>query len=263
MRCCRLCYTYPVSSFRRSPSPPRGRLSSAWRWLTALLALAGSAALYTRVIAPLLVANPSAEVMPVKLERVADGDTLHLLAQGKAEAGEGSALKVRLIGIDCPELGNAEGFRAATAISLLCEGALKLELEPQRKADGSIQRDKFGRILGWLWVTPGPDWPRQRDWLLRYPASIRRQGLGGAGSGVPDFLRQSSPGGIAEQLRRQQHSARPGQRTLVQEELLLLELAELYRDAKGSKHFARLEAALQRSRQQSGAAALPPPPKAD
>lgn len=215
-------------------------MSPAWRGLALLLALGAGAALYTRVIAPLLQADLTGEVIAVKLERVSDGDTLHLIPGG-ASARE--PLKVRLIGIDCAELGSADGFRAATAISLLCEGALKLELEPERSKDGAIKRDKYGRMLGWLWVVPGADWSRQRDWLLRYPPPLGKPGLGSPRSGAADFLRP--PPGFQAQPR--------GQRTLVQEELLLLNLAELYRDAKGSKHYPRLETALLRSKQQQQA----------
>ena len=86
----------------------------------------------------------------VHLVRVSDGDTV-VLQDARARV-----YKVRLCGIDTPELGAADGFRAALYAAELLEGARRIELEPQRSKPHlgrrALSRDKYGRCLGWIWV---------------------------------------------------------------------------------------------------------------
>jgi len=117
---------------------------------------------------------------PVTLKKVVDGDTIRVVD------GQGTELKVRLVGIDAAELGSAQSFRAALFVAEQLEAASRIELEPEPKDP----TDKYGRTLAWVWVTDNA-----------------------------------------------------GNTTLLQEELVRHGLAELYRDAKGSKYYGKLELA--------------------
>jgi len=116
----------------------------------------------------------------VVLVKVVDGDTI------RVRDLRGEELKVRLIGIDTPELGTAASFRSALKTAELLESARSIRLEP----DPKMPRDKYGRVLGWVFFE------------------------------TPD-----------------------GHERLLQEEIVRSGLAELYRDAAGSKYYARLELA--------------------
>jgi endonuclease YncB( thermonuclease family) len=114
----------------------------------------------------------------VSVIKVTDGDTIHV------RDSRGVEIKVRLIGIDAPELGTAASFRSALYAAELVEGAREVWLEP----DPGKPLDKYGRTLGWVFVV------------------------------TPE-----------------------GDELLLQEELIRAGLADLYRDAKGSKYYDRLE----------------------
>jgi len=81
----------------------------------------------------------------VDLVKVIDGDTIRVLDAKHEE------IKVRLIGIDAPELGTAASFQAALAAAELLEAAKTIRLEP----DPDDPRDKYGRVLGWVWIDDG------------------------------------------------------------------------------------------------------------
>lgn len=73
-------------------------------------------------------------------QKVYDGDTLTL------QNGE----KVRLIGIDAPEIAEKQPFavEAKMFISDLCENqTIHVSFEP-----GQDEKDRFGRNVGWIWV---------------------------------------------------------------------------------------------------------------
>lgn len=116
----------------------------------------------------------------VVLVRVIDGDTIRVLNL------RGEELKVRLIGIDTPELGTAASFRSALKTAELLESASSIRLEP----DPKTPHDKYGRILGWVF-----------------------------------------------------YETEDGHERLLQEEIVAAGLADLYRDAAGSKYYTRLELA--------------------
>lgn len=88
-----------------------------------------------------LPAAPS-ELMEAQVTRVWDGDTLHAQV-------EGETLKIRLIGMDCPEVGErAEplGEDARSRAEALAEGqTVWLEAD-------SGDRDKYGRALRYVWL---------------------------------------------------------------------------------------------------------------
>lgn len=159
---------------KRRP-PPRWLV---WLRLIVAVVIVGGALLGYR--ACFWQAGPPSDSPYVSLVKVIDGDTI------RVQAWRGEELKVRLIGIDAPELGTAASFRAALSCAELLEGADAIRLEPEPTGP----KDKYGRTLGWIWLEQ-------------------------AGGG--------------EQL--------------LQEELIRAGLVEIYRDAAGSKHYARLELA--------------------
>lgn len=81
----------------------------------------------------------------VRVERVSDGDTVRLLIAGRDE-------KVRLIGIDAPELGQRPwGKRSKDHLREIISGSswsVSLELD-------IVERDKYGRLLGYLRTPDG------------------------------------------------------------------------------------------------------------
>jgi micrococcal nuclease len=79
--------------------------------------------------------------------RVSDGDTVVV------RDVRGSVLRVRLAGIDTPELGTAAAFRAALYTAELLEGARRIELEIEPTAHRTAAHDRYDRLLGWVWVT--------------------------------------------------------------------------------------------------------------
>ncbi|MBB6098873.1 micrococcal nuclease [Deinobacterium chartae] len=78
--------------------------------------------------------------IPVTLERVQDGDTVRIRLQGRSE-------RLRLIGIDAPELAQRPwGNAARSALERTLQGRrLRLEFDRDRQ-------DRYGRLLGWLWA---------------------------------------------------------------------------------------------------------------
>jgi len=81
-----------------------------------------------------------------KVVAVTDGDTISVMREGKA-------VKVRLAGIDCPEIGQAYGNRAKRFVSDLAFGK-----EVQVRAETT---DKYGRIVGWIMLPDGTDLNRE------------------------------------------------------------------------------------------------------
>jgi len=72
---------------------------------------------------------------------VSDGDTFHVVWQGKKE-------KVRLIGVDAPELSSSECYAIQATdflTRLLLHKTIGLEFDVQ-------QRDKYGRLLAYVWL---------------------------------------------------------------------------------------------------------------
>ncbi|MBC7345118.1 MAG: thermonuclease family protein [Clostridia bacterium] len=87
------------------------------------------------------------EVAPAQVTEVIDGDTIRVLIAGKAE-------KVRLIGVDAPEATTKiepYGYAATrfTKTQLLGK-KVYLEFDAQ-------ERDKYGRLLAYVWMSPPSD----------------------------------------------------------------------------------------------------------
>jgi endonuclease YncB( thermonuclease family) len=99
------------------------------------------------VAAALLVASTLAAAQTVVIGRVvgiADGDTITVLDTSKVQH------RVRLAGIDAPERGQPGGQRSKESLSaLVYDQAVRVE---------SNKRDRFGRVVGKVWVAP-PDSP--------------------------------------------------------------------------------------------------------
>ena len=168
---------------RTGGKPRAGGRRRGWLvWLRIVVALVvvGGGLLSLRVCDFSWLTGKPAGKVRVQLVRVADGDTITV------RSARGAEIKVRLVGIDTPELGTAASFRSALFAAELLESAKEIWLEPDTKR----ATDKYGRTLGWVWVI------------------------------TPE-----------------------GAELLLQEELIRAGLAELYRDAEGSKHYRRLERA--------------------
>jgi micrococcal nuclease len=86
--------------------------------------------------------NGQDETILVKVVRVHDGDTVSVLKGGRRE-------KVRLIGIDAPELGQRPwGTRAKRKLEELLDNSgrmVTMEFDV-------VRRDKYGRLLAYLWT---------------------------------------------------------------------------------------------------------------
>ena len=122
------------------------------RALVVLLALASLLA----VVSPSLEPAPSPAApyaLPAELDgtvgRIVDGDTIYVRLANGVE-------KVRYIGVDTPEVhhptrGEEPGGREATEVNrrLLGHETVRLETDVQL-------RDRYGRLLAYVWVT-GPD----------------------------------------------------------------------------------------------------------
>jgi micrococcal nuclease len=81
------------------------------------------------------------------VSRVVDGDTIHvLLPSGRDE-------RVRLIGIDTPEVGQCFAARATAAARRLADGReVVLKGDPTQAT-----RDRYGRLLAYVWLPGGKD----------------------------------------------------------------------------------------------------------
>ena len=81
----------------------------------------------------------------VTVSAIHDGDTVSVLIDGKRE-------KVRLIGIDAPEIGQKPWGEEAKHF---LEGLLKASDWKVRLEYDVDRRDKYGRILAYLWTADG------------------------------------------------------------------------------------------------------------
>ena len=78
---------------------------------------------------------------------VVDGDTVHVLVAG------GRDERVRLIGIDTPEVGQCDGAAATALAERLASGRdATLVGDPTQDT-----RDRYGRLLAYVWIRGGGD----------------------------------------------------------------------------------------------------------
>lgn len=116
-------------------------------WCLTLLALACACA-------PEPPVQREAPGEPFVLGRVVDGDTVTGLFRGRDE-------RVRLVGVDAPELGQgSEGARSSAALAGWLRGGLRLQTAER-------ERDRYGRVLGWVWAERGGEWTLVNAELVR------------------------------------------------------------------------------------------------
>lgn len=97
--------------------------------------------------------GPSGELESAVVVRIADGDTITVEIDGRRE-------RVRYVGVDAPEVANAErgspaecgADEATDANRALVEG-VELTLEGD-----ATDRDRFGRLLRHVWISPDGEW---------------------------------------------------------------------------------------------------------
>ncbi len=94
------------------------------------------------VLLTLLVASGSVNAHTINGEvvAIADGDTITIIDIA------GTRHKVRLAGIDAPELGQPGGYRSKESLSrLVHERTVRVEWK---------KKDQYGRVVGKVWVAP-------------------------------------------------------------------------------------------------------------
>jgi hypothetical protein len=109
-------------------------------WITFVglaLAVLLSASLHAASV--IIVEVPDDDAIPVTIKNVVDGDTVEL-RDGR---------RVRLVGYDAYELTESLGALARRALSDLCAGEAYLDI------DDYEPRDRYGRVLGYLWCRRG------------------------------------------------------------------------------------------------------------
>lgn len=113
-------------------------------------AAADSAPTITASVSPDSVAPPSArptqDPVAYPVLRVVDGDTVHVLVEGRDET-------VRLIGINAPETDQCWGSEATQAAARLLDGATVTLVADPTQAD----RDRYGRLLRYVVLPDGTD----------------------------------------------------------------------------------------------------------
>lgn len=117
--------------------------------------------LYCWLAAFLCIGASQAATLTGRVVRVADGDTLTV------QDAQRQRWKIRLAGIDAPELHQAYGRRARLYLRrLTLHKTVYIEWQ---------QKDRYGRLLGRLWVQP-PDCPTC-PWTLDAGAALLSSGL--------------------------------------------------------------------------------------
>jgi micrococcal nuclease len=129
-----------------------------------------------------LASTALAETKPLTVEKVIDGDTVYLDDQGET-------VKVRLLGIDCPE-SRAVSKCGTWREGLSCKDEIKLgkragartkELLPLKTPVTMVtppknKKDRYGRTLGYVMLPDGRDVGLElvkdglcKEWSDRYP----------------------------------------------------------------------------------------------
>lgn len=127
-------------------------------------------------LAPVLlavIALANGETWTGKVVGIQDGDTITILRNGRQA-------RVRLDGVDCPELGQPFGRNARERVSALAFGRVVVV----RESSGRAGRDGYGRVLGQVILPDGRNLNRllvaegQAWWYRRYaPRDIGLAGL--------------------------------------------------------------------------------------
>lgn len=106
--------------------------------------------------APATTVRPPPGAQRARVAKVVDGDTLHLVGSGAGPLRPGVSTKVRILGIDTPEVdtygGQAQCYgdeAAAFAGAVLREGST-VQVVGDREA-----ADRYGRTLLYVWTAEG------------------------------------------------------------------------------------------------------------
>ncbi|QOY89737.1 thermonuclease family protein [Paludibaculum fermentans] len=100
-----------------------------------------------RRLAPVLlavIALANGETWTGKVVGIQDGDTITILRVGRP-------VRVRLDGVDCPELGQAFGGKARERVSVLVFGSVVVV----RESNVASGRDRYGRVVGQVILPDG------------------------------------------------------------------------------------------------------------
>ncbi|MCR2819689.1 thermonuclease family protein [Microbacterium sp. zg.Y1090] len=97
--------------------------------------------------APVAVPLP-ADAVALTVERIVDGDTIRAVAPG----GDGESLRIRLIGIDTPEMDPTQCWapEATDALAALIPPGSTVWAAPDVE-----DRDRYDRLLRYLWTPDG------------------------------------------------------------------------------------------------------------
>ena len=117
------------------PPPPRGLPRRLRAWYLVIAAIVSAVAVAT---APLCPVTDAAGRPAWKVQAVNDGDTVTCIDTA------GRTVRIRLVGIDAPELDQPAGGQARSALAgKLAAGVVRVEGDA---------RDQHGRLLGTLWI---------------------------------------------------------------------------------------------------------------
>ena len=117
----------------RIPPPPRGLPRRVRRWYAVIAAVVAAVAAAT---APMCPVHDASGRPAWRVEVVNDGDTVTCLD------AEGRRVKIRMLGIDAPELDQPGGTAARAALAAKLSGGVV-------RVEGDA-RDQHGRLLGTL-----------------------------------------------------------------------------------------------------------------
>ncbi len=105
---------------------------------------------------------PPEGALPARITRWLDGDTCDLRFTGPVPEGVTPNERVRLLGIDAPEVGEPLAEEATRLLRALTLGKpVYVELNPREL------RDTHRRLLGYLWVEGDEGWVMVNEALLR------------------------------------------------------------------------------------------------
>lgn len=146
--------------------------------------------LSTLLLALLAAALPAGADVPVRVVGVHDGDTLTVLADGRQR------VRVRLVDIDAPELGQPFGKRARASLSDLCFGkTAEMDVRGRDRYDRTLARVTCGGRdvnaeqvrLGYAWVYTRYAPADSPLYALQHDAMAARRGLWSARDPMPPW----------------------------------------------------------------------------
>lgn len=138
---------------RRSRSPFRRRSRRRPGWVATLLAVGGLVFAYDRLGPTRTVSRDfdRYDRQQTRVVHVIDGDTIHI----DIADHDGKPTRVRLIGVDAPELRTDAGRPAHFAVEAANYVKARVEGKPVTiRLDDRETRDRYGRLLAYVWIGP-------------------------------------------------------------------------------------------------------------